>query len=198
MASPEMRPLHEAVAGRGPERNAADRGLNSLYSWCNAVIDFFYVRNCSLLPRCSVSFHSTTPSDKRAGKRDITVIPGQAYMTGMTLIEVMAALLVLTVGLLVLTSMQITAIRGNALARDIYEATCLARSAMEGLLTADASELGRHLPPLVEKRGGFVVESSAVLREDGLYLNVRVTWHQGKKERKVEIRCIRKPPLEDP
>ena len=60
---------------------------------------------------------------------------------GMTLIEVLAATLVLSLGLLALGSLQITAMRANAYARDLSQATAIAKTCMEELLAAPYSSL---------------------------------------------------------
>jgi len=54
---------------------------------------------------------------------------------GFTLIEVMIALFVLTVGILAVAMMQITSINGNKTAFDISEASFLAESKLEELLS---------------------------------------------------------------
>jgi prepilin-type N-terminal cleavage/methylation domain-containing protein len=50
---------------------------------------------------------------------------------GLTLLEVLIALFVATIGLLSLSSMQISAIRGNGLSRECTQATFLAQSILE-------------------------------------------------------------------
>jgi type IV pilus assembly protein PilV len=56
---------------------------------------------------------------------------------GFTLIEVLVALVILTVGLLGVTAMQITAIRGNHFSGNLTRATVLAQNKLEEL---------KHLP----------------------------------------------------
>lgn len=52
---------------------------------------------------------------------------------GLTLLEVLIALFVAAVGLFSLSSMQISAIRGNGLSRECTQATFLAQSILEGI-----------------------------------------------------------------
>ena len=52
---------------------------------------------------------------------------------GFTLIEIMIALFILSVGLLAVATMQISAIRGNAMGNDVTHATLLAQDMLEQL-----------------------------------------------------------------
>ncbi|MBN2255859.1 MAG: prepilin-type N-terminal cleavage/methylation domain-containing protein [Deltaproteobacteria bacterium] len=61
--------------------------------------------------------------DKEKGRRN----------KGFTLIEVMIALFILSVGLLAVATMQISAIRGNRMGNDITQATFLAEDTLEQL-----------------------------------------------------------------
>ncbi len=62
-------------------------------------------------------------------------------MKGYTLIEVMVAMTVLSVGILGLTALQIAGIRGNALSRTNTEAGHLLKHHMESILHADYDTL---------------------------------------------------------
>ena len=53
---------------------------------------------------------------------------------GFTLLEVIVAISILTVGLLAVASMQVSAIKGNTLAFGVTEATCLASDQIEKLI----------------------------------------------------------------
>lgn len=59
--------------------------------------------------------------------------PTHAFSHGFTLIEVLIALFIGSVGLLALAAMQVSAIRGNGFANRITQATGLAQSKMEQL-----------------------------------------------------------------
>ena len=52
---------------------------------------------------------------------------------GFTLVEIMIALFILSVGLLAVATMQISAIRGNAMGNDVTHATLLAQDMLEQL-----------------------------------------------------------------
>ena len=59
---------------------------------------------------------------------------------GFTLIEVLVALTIFSIGLLALASMQVTSLRGNANAQVLTSATTLAEGTLEGLLSWDADD----------------------------------------------------------
>jgi type IV pilus assembly protein PilV len=54
---------------------------------------------------------------------------------GFTIVEVLIAMAILSVGLLAVGTMQITSIKGNKIAMDITEASCLAESKLEELMS---------------------------------------------------------------
>ena len=62
--------------------------------------------------------------------------PSKSNMaSGFTLIEVLIAISILSIGLLAVASMQVSAIRGNSHARGVTEATTLAQDRLEKLLS---------------------------------------------------------------
>ena len=63
-----------------------------------------------------------------------TVIEKKCKQKGFTLLEVIVAISILTIGLLAVASMQVSAIRGNASAYGITEATSWASDQMEKLM----------------------------------------------------------------
>ena len=67
---------------------------------------------------------------------------------GFTLLEVLVAISLLTFGLLGLASLQVAAIRGNAFAGGVTEATTLAGDRMEYLLTLDYDDPTDNSDPL--------------------------------------------------
>lgn len=70
--------------------------------------------------------HRTVPHEKD------TQVPDQR---GFTLLEVIFAISILTFGILAVGSMQISSIRGNNLASNLTEGTCIACDRMELLMT---------------------------------------------------------------
>ncbi|MGD9161648.1 MAG: prepilin-type N-terminal cleavage/methylation domain-containing protein [Desulfobacteraceae bacterium] len=62
------------------------------------------------------------------------------YLEGFTIIEVMIALSILTIGILSIASMQVSAIKGNYLSDKITSAFTLAEDKMEALLGMDYND----------------------------------------------------------
>ncbi len=79
---------------------------------------------------------------------------------GFSLLEVMVAITVLSFGILAVASMQVSAIRGNALSRDLTKASSLARGKVEDLMLADYND------PAVADRDGDGTDQDA--NDDGL------------------------------
>ncbi len=59
---------------------------------------------------------------------------------GFSLVEVMVAITLLTFGILAVASMQVSAIKGNALSRDLTKASSLARGKVEELMLANYND----------------------------------------------------------
>ena len=79
----------------------------------------------------------TTTSHKRTKTTWKKRIENLRNEKGFTLLEVIVAISILTVGLLAVASMQLSAIRGNAFAEGVTEATSLAVDRMEYLMALD-------------------------------------------------------------
>lgn len=115
----------------------------------------------------------------------------------MTLIEVLAATMVLSFGLLALASLQITAMRADAYARDLSKATAIARTCMEEFLAAPYSTLQALNGSPVINRLGFSVTSAAEPLEGhtaGLRLTVNVTWRHKNRTHSIKLHSLRRPP----
>lgn len=80
---------------------------------------------------------------------------------GFSLLEVMVAITLLTFGILAVASMQVSAIRGNALSRDLTKASSLARGKVEELMLA-----GYNDPDLADGPDGDGTNQDA--NDDGL------------------------------
>lgn len=131
---------------------------------------------------------------------------------GFTLLEVMIALAILAVGLLAIARMQMTAIQGNADARDVTRATKWARDKIEDLmirgyddtmLTDMDGDGGAGLDDIgegadrSEARGGYTVFWN--VSEDDPVANAKtvrvvVAWQGRDRSRLVRLTCI-KPEL---
>jgi prepilin-type N-terminal cleavage/methylation domain-containing protein len=83
---------------------------------------------------------------------------GGGEMGGFTLIEVLVAIVILTVGLLAVGTMQISAIRGNFMGGNTSIALSLASEKMEDLLNSDFND-----PPGVQKLTDRITGNNATL-----------------------------------
>ena len=109
--------------------------------------------------------------------------PGKKGEQGFTLLEVIIAISILTFGLLAVASMQISAIRGNALAGGVTEGTSWASDKMEELISlpythADLAT-GNHQEPTSTSPPGFtitwdVAENTPL--NDTKTITLTVTW----------------------
>jgi len=99
--------------------------------------------------------HTGTSAKNRKGEQGLPAVP----MAGFTLIEVMIAVVILMFGLLVVGSMQISAIRGNYMSGNTSMAISLAGEKMEDILNRrDYSgdpdlTAGNHGPEAISKTG---------------------------------------------
>ena len=101
---------------------------------------------------------------RRAEKRGANMREG-----GFTLLELLVAIGVLTVGLLAVATMQSTAIQGNLLGYRYTEAANLAQDRMEYLLTQDYSDL--------EAVAGSGDQDDPLTTPAGYTINYNVTSH---------------------
>jgi len=131
---------------------------------------------------------------------------------GFTLLEVIVAISILTIGLLAVASMQVSAIRGNALAFGITEATSWASDQVEKLIALpydhadlqdtdgdgasgleDASEATDDNPNTLPTHGKYKVYWAGAVDDtaDGTKtVNVIVTWTDHGIQKSVSIRNI--------
>lgn len=122
---------------------------------------------------------------------------GWGRRAGFTLVEIMVALCILLFGLLAIGGMQVSAIRGNAHARQLTQATALAQAKLEELMLRPMNHgdlvAGVHsavAPP------GFTlswnVSDSTPLAATKTVV-VTVTWQEGGQSRRMELRWIKAP-----
>ena len=83
----------------------------------------------------------------------------RSSQTGYSLVEVLIALAVFSVGILAVASLQITSTNGNALARKVTEATAAAKSHIEYLTTLayDHNDLNPTLNPHEVVQPGYTL-----------------------------------------
>jgi type IV pilus assembly protein PilV len=114
---------------------------------------------------------------------------------GFTLLEVIIAISILSVGLLALASMQISSIRGNAFAGGVTEGATLAADRMEKLLvlpyTHSDLSAGNHTEP--SPPSGFAI-SWNVTDNDPINntktINLTVTWTDHGVQKSVTMHRI--------
>jgi prepilin-type N-terminal cleavage/methylation domain-containing protein len=100
---------------------------------------------------------------------------------GFTLMEVMIAILVLSVALLALAGLQMISIRGNSFGNRMTEAITLAKDLMEEMKNAEWDQIGDKsgpVPPPPEKpiyHRGCTVSQSGNIKT----VTVTVTWDNG-------------------
>ncbi len=121
--------------------------------------------------------------------------PGQ--QAGFTLVEIMVALAILLCGLLVLGGMQLSAIRANAQARRLTEATALVQTKLEELMLRPVNHAdlaaGEHSGPA---RAGFTLSWQV---SDGTPLAatkaiaVTVTWQEGGQSHRTQLKWLKAP-----
>ena len=68
-----------------------------------------------------------------------TILPKKVQKNGFTLLEVLIAVVILTIGILGVNALQITSIRGNSTARGLSESTNFAAAQVEELIQAPYS-----------------------------------------------------------
>lgn len=118
---------------------------------------------------------------------------------GFTLVEVMIALVVLTVGLLGLAVLTGSIVGANALSRDRVAATTMAQGKMEELTNMSYSSLQNLAPQGTftdsDNPGGAYSREWSVSMDDPIpgtsTFEVKVGWPWGGSNRAIELRTIR-------
>lgn len=99
---------------------------------------------------------------------------------GFTLIEILVAISILTVGLLAVATMQVSAIRGNHLSDNVTIALALAEDKMENLLITDYDD-----PDLQDTVGGNNASLNSITSVDHQELNIDDTGAAGGIFRRI-------------
>lgn len=132
---------------------------------------------------------------------------------GFTLIEVLIALAVFSIGILAVGGMQISAIKGNARARSLTEATTMAADRMEKLIQLPSNDpaltAGMYTPRAVSdgidnNRNGIIDEPgetgdiaiSWAITDNGVLAHcktivVTITWIQGGRSNRFSLTCYK-------
>ena len=100
---------------------------------------------------------------------------------GFTLIEILVAIVILTVGLLAVAKMQVSAIQGNYFSNSATTALNLAQQKMEDLLSKSFThaDLADYTPP---------TEIEPITKT----ITIIVTWTKGANTHSVNLSCIKR------
>ena len=127
---------------------------------------------------------------------------------GLTLVEMLVALVILMITILALTSTLITSLRAMYENEVRVRANALANELLEELQAQAWNELGAGTETSTESRGGvtyaistdieWVDDESTADADDYLQFTVTLTWETFGRERSVTHSAYRSPPLVDP
>jgi type IV pilus assembly protein PilV len=113
---------------------------------------------------------------------------------GFTLLEIMIALVVLSVSLVALAGLQISAIRGNAFSKRMTTAVSIANEKMEQLKNSSyANILSESSIQVNQSNMNFTRQVTATNNSplpNTKTVNVTVTWSQGSKSHSVPMTTI--------
>jgi type IV pilus assembly protein PilV len=114
---------------------------------------------------------------------------------GFTLIEIMISILVFTIGILAVVSMQTSSLHGNKIARETTEAAAVAASAIESLRPLDYADPsltdGTHtLPGQDQYAITYNVRRNTII-ENTMLIEVSVTWTERGIPKRVELPLIK-------
>jgi len=131
---------------------------------------------------------------------------GRIREGGFTLIEVMVAISILTIGLLAIASMQTSAIQGNSFATKVTEGTTLAQDRMEELLSLsyndalldpDGSPHGETQAQMDAHPGYTItwnvteVDVDGDTVDDSKQITVTCTWTDRGRQKQSVLTCVR-------
>ena len=131
---------------------------------------------------------------------------GEQRQSGFTLIEVLIAISILTIGLLAVAKMQVSAIQGNYFSNNTTTALSLAQQKMEDLLgkaynTVPDLAAGTHQEFDVDEEGtpssGGIYQRVWTVADDTPITDTKtitiiVTWTKGNNTHRVNLSCIKR------
>jgi type IV pilus assembly protein PilV len=113
---------------------------------------------------------------------------------GFTLVEIMIALLVLSVGLVALAALQTSAIRGNAFSKRMTTAVSIANEKMEQLKNSSyANILSESLTQIKQSNTNYSRQVTVINNSplpNTKTVNVTITWSEGSKSYSVPFTTI--------
>ena len=114
--------------------------------------------------------------------------------SGFTLLEVLAAVAILCFGLLIVASMQVTAIQKNYLASRITEASAWGQEELEALLALPYTDGALSAGTTTEQKGDYTI--TRVITDDDPATNVKhivvtVTWPECRMQNPPRFEAIK-------
>jgi type IV pilus assembly protein PilV len=119
--------------------------------------------------------------------------PSISIEEGFTLVEIMIALVVLSVGLVALAGLQISAIRGNAFSKRMTTAVSIANEKMEQLKNSSYANILSESSTQVNQSNMNFTRQVTVTNgplANTKTLNVTVTWSDSSKSHSVPITTV--------
>ena len=110
---------------------------------------------------------------------------------GFTLVEVMIAVSIFSIGFLAIAMLMVTAIQSNSGARKLTEASTFAQDKMEVLLTLPLTDpnltTGNHNDPGNPVNGIYNISWNI----SGSDITVSVNWNDMKGQRVIDLQCVK-------
>jgi type IV pilus assembly protein PilV len=120
--------------------------------------------------------------------------PPVGHAEGFTLIEVMIALVVMSIAFVALAGLQVSAIKGNAFSKRMTTAVSIANEKMEQLKDSSYSSILSESSTQVTQSNMNFTRQVTVTNNSPLAntktVNVTVTWSEGSKSHSVPITTI--------
>ena len=123
---------------------------------------------------------------------------------GFSLLEVLIALTIFTIGILGMAALQITAIKGNYFSNNLSEATALAQQKFEELVQTDYNldgtgqplEAGNHSETSGKYTVNWTVQDDTPI-QDTKTIIITVTWTERGKQHQTSLRLIKSSAVDE-
>jgi type IV pilus modification protein PilV len=115
----------------------------------------------------------------------------EARQEGFTLLEVIVAISILTIGLLAVGSMQTAAIVANSKAYQVTESTVLAQSQLEELMRMPYASMAGGGPQQVGRYNVTWTVNAAAGVPNAMFITVTAQWTEKGVSRSTVLNCVR-------